>query len=235
VKSNDVLDEWAERSGAYSPDYYAYYGPDETSERVRALLDERVNTPDPILELGCSSGRHLRHLQEEGYDDLHGIDVNADAFEVMAEEYPELAHGMRFYADPIEEVVPDFDDDAFGAVFSVETLQHVHPENEWVFDELVRVADDLIVTVEHEGPAEAEAADAADAEAADAEAADGEMTDAEATDSKATDAEPVNYVHDEFPLYYRDWNAVFTDRGCEQVAIAELDRDTLRAFRPPNA
>ena len=232
MKSNDVLDEWADRSGAYSPDYYAYYGPDETSERVRALLDERVDTTDPVLELGCSSGRHLRHLQEEGYDDLHGIDVNADAFEVMVDEYPELAHAMRFYADPIEDVVPDLDDDAFGAVFSVETLQHVHPENEWVFDELVRVADDLIVTVEHEGSGDAEATDA---ESADAEATDAESAGAEATDVEATTAESVNYVHDEFPLYYRDWNAVFTDRGCEQVAVTELDRDTLRAFRPPSA
>jgi len=219
VESNDVLDEWAKRSGAYSPDYYAHYGPDEASDRVRGLLDERVDGTDPVVELGCSSGRHLQHLQAAGFEDLHGVDVNPDAFEVMLDEYPELAHAVTFYADPIEEVLVEFDDDAFGAVFSVETLQHVHPESEWVFDEVVRVAEKAVVTVEVETPADGTAASGRTVEPA----------------TTGTSAESVNYVHDEFPLYYRDWEAVFTDRGCEQVARVDLDRDTVRAFRPPTA
>jgi len=45
-------------------------------------------------------------------------------------------------------------------------------------------------------------------------------------------ADDVNYIDGEFPLYYRDWNSVFTERGFREVASATLDRDTLRAFRP---
>lgn len=205
MNTHDVLASWANRSGEYSPDYYAHYGPNEASERVRALLDEAIEPIDPVIELGCSSGRHLAHLHEAGYSDLHGIEINKAAFDVMAEEYPALADAGTFHATAIEDVVGEFDDDAYRAVFSVQTLQHVHPENAWVFDEIVRIAEDLIVTVEIEV--------------------------GEDGDPMADDA--VNYVNDEFPLYYRNWNREFIGRGCEELAAASVGNDTVRAFRPP--
>lgn len=203
-----MLDEWAGRSGEYSPDYYAYYGPNETSERLRDYIGSSVEPTATILELGCSSGRHLAHLLDHGYEHLHGIDVNEESFDVMAEQYPALADSGTYYADAIENVVTDFGDGQFDVVYSVETLQHVHPDNEWVFDELVRITDDLLVTVETEAPQSDETAD-----------------DTE---------DDVNYVNDEFPLYYRDWDEIFTDRGLDQVAVESTRRDTLRAFRAVN-
>ena len=207
MNPNDVRQGWAERSGEYSPDYYAYYGPDETSESIRGLLDSRVGAEAAVLELGCSSGRHLAHLHDHGYDDLHGVEINDDAFEVMAEEYPDLAEAGTFYADAIEKTVPEFADDRFDAVFSVETLQHIHPENEWVFDELARVTDDLLVTAEIEDD--------------EGDGGQGESDDPD-----------VNYVDDDVPLYYRNWRRVFTGRGFVEVASESLRRDILRAFRP---
>jgi SAM-dependent methyltransferase len=204
VDPNDVRQGWAERSGEYSPDYYAYYGPDETSESIRELLDSRVGADAAVLELGCSSGRHLAHLRDHGYDDLHGVEINDDAFDVMAEEFPDLADAGTFYAEAIESVVPQFADDRFDAVFSVETLQHIHPDDEWVFGELARITDDLLVTAEIE---------------------DG--------DHSETDADgDVNYVDDGVPLYYRNWRRIFSDRGFVEVDSGTTRRDTLRAFRP---
>ncbi len=56
------------------------------------------------------------------------------------------------------------------------------------FEELARIVDDLLITVENEGG----------------------------------DPGEVNYVDDNVPLYYRDWNAVFTDCGLTEVdSIAE--------------
>jgi len=151
MDSPDVRAEWAERSGEYSPDYYAHYGPDETSEAIRDALDGAVASDAPVLELGCSSGRHLAHLREHGFEDLHGVDINADAFDVMEEAYPELAAEGTFYVEAIEDVVDRFDENEFGAVYSAETLQHVHPDATGVFEELARIASDRIVTVENEG------------------------------------------------------------------------------------
>lgn len=188
---------WHGRTGEYSPDYYAHYGPDATSERVRANLDATVGPDGTVLELGCSAGRHLAHLYAHGYRDLWGVDINADAGTVMRQAYPALAADGTFAFDAIQAVINGFDDGQFDAVYSVETLQHLHPDHDWVFAEVARVTDGVLVTVEVEpdaGPA-------------------------------------VTYVNDEFPLYRRDWAAVFTGLGFELVETEDLGRATLRVFR----
>jgi len=203
VDSNEVRQQWAERNGEYSPEYYAYYGPDDTSESIRGILDQFVDRDASVLELGCSSGRHLAHLLDHGFENLAGIEVNGDAFDVMEETYPELAEQGTFYHAAIEDVVDDFEDGQFDAVYSVETLQHIHPDVEWVFEEIARITDDLLVTVENEG---------------------GE-------DQSHSDDPDVNYVNDDFPLYYRDWNRVFTEFDFVEVDAEVGERDTVRTFR----
>ncbi|ELZ33862.1 methyltransferase, partial [Halogeometricum pallidum JCM 14848] len=74
MDSNDVHRRWTGRSGAYSPEYYAYYGPNETSEMLADAIDRFAGSDPSILELGCSSGRHLAHLFEEGYEDVSGVE-----------------------------------------------------------------------------------------------------------------------------------------------------------------
>ena len=202
MDSHDVRREWAGRSGEYSPEYYAHYGPDKRSESLRETFAEYLDPDARVLELGCSSGRHLAHLQDHGFENLEGIEINADAFETMEDAYPDLAAAGTFYCDAIENVVEDFEDDRFDAVFSVETLQHIHPDADWVFAELARITGTLLVTVENEGD-------------------DGD--------------EDVNYVQDDFPLYYRDWNRVFTDLGFDQVDVEHGKRDTVRTFRVPES
>ncbi|QSX00093.1 class I SAM-dependent methyltransferase [Haloterrigena alkaliphila] len=201
MNSNEVRRQWETRSGAYSPEYYAYYGPDERSESVRTLLERYVDRDASILELGCSSGRHLSHLYEHGFEELAGIDVNDDAFDVMREHYPDLADAGTFYHDTIENVVGDFDDGRFDVVYSVETLQHLHPDVEWVLEDLARITDDLLVTVENEG------------------------------ENPQSDDLEVSYVNGDFPLYHRNWKRVFTDLGLLEVDAESGTRDTVRAFR----
>ena len=202
MNADDVRRQWAERSGEFSPEYYAYYGPNETSDLLRRTLDRFVDRRAPVLELGCSSGRHLAHLHDHGFENLAGIEVNHEAFDVMREAYPALADAGTFYRDAIEDVVHDIPDDRFGAVYSVETLQHLHPDAEWVFGELARLAADLLVTVENEGDVQAGAT-----------------------------APEMSYVNDEVPLYFRDWNAVFTDLGFVEADAEPNGRDTVRVFR----
>lgn len=198
MDSNDIREEWAERSGEYSPTYYAYYGADETSELLRSILEDHVEKDAAILEVGCSSGRHLAALSDAGFSDLTGVDINADALDVLAETYPELAASGSFHAMAIEEFVTDVADGAYDVVFSVETLQHLHPDVNWAFEELARIVDDLLITVENEGGTEGE----------------------------------VNYVDDNVPLYYRDWNAVFTAFDLTETDSMDGKRDTVRVFQP---
>ncbi|WP_121823106.1 class I SAM-dependent methyltransferase [Halostella salina] len=198
MDSHEVRRAWADRSGEYSPTYYAHYGPDATSELIQSVLERRAGREASVLEVGCSAGRHLAALADAGFSDLTGVDVNGEALDVLAETYPDLAATGTFHETTIEEYVTGLDD-AFDAVFSVETLQHIHPDAEWVFDELVRITDGVLVTVENESGA----------------------------------AGAVNYVDQDVPLYYRDWNGVFTDRGLVEVESTETKRDTARVFQPP--
>jgi SAM-dependent methyltransferase len=169
------------------------------------------------MELGCGPGRHLAHLHDAGFSDLSGLDVNSEAFDVLAEEYPDLDAVGDFVCDPIESAVPGYAADQFDAMYSVETLQHVHPDEAAVFEDIVRVTGDILVTVENEG--------------AD-DSADDDPDDDSAGDDPATDPE-VNYVREEIPLYYRDWATVFGDLGCEQLRVESRGRDTMRVFRTP--
>jgi SAM-dependent methyltransferase len=196
---------WAERSGQYSPEYYAEIGPNEVSETLATVLSYYADDSAAVLELGCSSGRHLAALREAGFENLTGIDLNDDAFDVMAEYFPRVAETGTFHTGAIEDVLPEFDDGAFDVVYSVETLQHVHPDETWVFEEVIRVTDDLLVTAENEGN----------------------------SPQRGRDGAEVSFVNDDFPLYHRDWKAVFSDRGLAQLVCEPTSRDTVRVFRVP--
>jgi len=199
----DVRRDWAERVGKYSPEYYARIGPNEVSETLGEVFTHYVGDDAAILEVGCGSGRHLAYLLENGYENLTGIDINDDAFDVMADRYPELAATGTFHTGAIEDVVPTLPEGAFDVVYSVETLQHVHPEDEWVFEALARVTSDLLITAENEGN----------------------------SPDRGRGSKAVSYVDNEFPLYHRDWKAVFTDLGLAQLIREPTARDTIRVFR----
>jgi SAM-dependent methyltransferase len=217
MDADAVYRAWAEREGEFSPRYYAYYGPNETSEFVREVVAGLATESPTILELGCSSGRHLAHLHEHGYRDLVGIEINDDAIAVMEDVYPDLAAAATVHVDAIEDVITEFPADSVDVVFSAETLQHIHRDHTWVFDEVARVTADRLVTVERESPG-----------------TDSESTtepEAGTTVQSTSDRESVTYVNEEFPLYYRDWGSVFGGRGFEQETVADLGRLTGRAFR----
>ncbi|WP_122089296.1 class I SAM-dependent methyltransferase [Halalkalicoccus subterraneus] len=203
MRPDDVRQDWADRSGRFSPEYYAQLGPNEVSETLADVLTHYVDDSAAILEVGCGSGRHLAYLLERGFGNLTGIDINGDSFSVMAEQYPRLANAGTFHTGAIETHLPEFDDDAFDVVYSVETLQHIHPDDEWVFEEFARITDDLLVTAENEGNGP----------------------------TRGRAETPVSYVDDEFPLYHRDWKTVFTNRGFVQLIREPTSRDTIRVFR----
>ncbi len=203
IDPEDNHRSWAERSGEYSPKYYAEIGANEVTETLAAVFEHYVDSDAAVLELGCSSGRHLAHLHNQGYKNLTGIDINDESFEVMAKYFPRLAEAGTFHTGPIEDILPGMDDDTFDVIYSVETLQHVHPDDEWVFEEIVRVSNDLVITAENEGN----------------------------SPTRGRKASTVSSVHDEFPLYHRDWKDVFSELGLAQLLCEPGKRDTVRVLR----
>lgn len=151
MNADRVHAEWTDRSGEFSPHYYAYYGHDEKTDLLETHVTQFAEVDSRILELGCSSGRHLAALLDAGFGDLTGIDINPDSFRVMADHYPRLAAEGTFICDSIENILPEVATNGFDLVYSVETLQHIHPDETWVFDEIARITNSFIITIENEG------------------------------------------------------------------------------------
>lgn len=198
----DVRTHWANRCGEYAPEYYAHHGPNDTSELLADRLEKYSDRSDRILELGCSAGRHLAHLFDQGYTDLSGIDVNEHAFEVMKTTYPRLTRAVEAHACAIEEVLPAIPEDHFDAVYSIETLQHLHPDVDWVHADLARITDGLLITIENEGD----------------------------TIGYETNEYDEVAINDEFPLYKRNWETIFTEAGFRTLETTTHRRFTIRTF-----
>ena len=101
-----------------------------------------------ILEVGCNIGRNLEGLRRAGYFKLWGVEINAEAVEIMKTQYPELNHSKVRVA-AIEDVIEDGVTDFFDVVFTMAVLQHIHPKSKFVFAEMVRITKYLI-TIEDE-------------------------------------------------------------------------------------
>lgn len=194
---------WENRTEEFSPEYYADIGQNEVTETLENVFEHYVQQDAAILEVGCSSGRHLANLLDEGYQNLTGIDINPDSFDVMAEQYPRLAETGTFHTGAIEDILPEYDDDSFDVIYSVETLQHVHPDNTDVFEEIRRVSSDLVITAENEGN----------------------------SPTRGRKGSEISMVHDDFPLYHRNWKDVFSGLGLAQLLSEGGKRDTVRVFR----
>lgn len=198
---DEIREHWATRTGQFSPEDYAIRGPNEVTHTLADILDHYVTRDAAILEIGCGSGRHLEYLREQGFRNLSGIDINESAFEVMASEYPRLHDIGEFDVGAIESVLPTIETDAYDVIYSVETLQHIPPADTDCFKHLPRISRDLVITAENEGNGPTRG-----------------QTDC-------------TYVRDEFPLYYRDWKAIFSELGMAQLLCEPTDRDTIRVFR----
>ncbi|MCB1219517.1 MAG: class I SAM-dependent methyltransferase [Planctomycetales bacterium] len=134
---------------------YRQPGTGDAAVRNSAMMLERMidklGCHDPyVLEIGCAAGHNLQHLQALGMHRLSGIEINPDAVARLQQDLPELFAEARIYNLPVEDVMGLFGDGEFDVVCSVNVLSHIHPDSEWVFSELARVATSGLVLVEDE-------------------------------------------------------------------------------------
>ncbi|MFI5225135.1 MAG: methyltransferase domain-containing protein [Candidatus Limnocylindrales bacterium] len=114
------------------------------------LVRSYVRDESRILEIGCNVGRNLAFLFDAGYRDLTGIEINSDALVKLREAYPELSATAELINAPVEDVIGDLPDDSFDLVFAMAVLEHIHPDSDWIFGQIVRIARTVILTIEDE-------------------------------------------------------------------------------------
>jgi SAM-dependent methyltransferase len=115
------------------------------------LQEAGVEPTDSILELGCNIGRNLAVLNQRGFHELNGIEINPHAVAAMRQYYPDTSKRVEVTIGPLEKVLPGVADHAHEVVFSMAVLEHVHPDSDAIFDHIVRVAGRFILTIEDEG------------------------------------------------------------------------------------
>jgi len=101
-----------------------------------------------ILEIGCNVGRNLNLLNEKGFSNLQGIEINSDAIKKMKEYFPDLKASI--INGSAENTIKKIPDQSFDLVYTMAVLVHIHPESEWVFSEIVRITKKYLITIEYE-------------------------------------------------------------------------------------
>lgn len=125
----------------------------EGAERSRYLvgvLERHVGKDASVLEIGCNVGRNLHFLLEAGWRDVAGVEISEQAVELMKQAFPDVAERAAIHVGPVEEHLKRFGDGQFDVVFTMAVLEHIHPESEWIFPEMVRVAGKRLVVLEDE-------------------------------------------------------------------------------------
>lgn len=108
----------------------------------------KSNLPDGsarILEVGCNVGRNLNALWKVGYRNLHGVEINPNAVDLMRKEYADMMRDVNVSVCPIEEFVFG----QYDCIFTMAVLCHIHPDSEFIFQRMAN-SSETILTIEDE-------------------------------------------------------------------------------------
>ena len=109
-----------------------------------------VGYEDSILELGCNCGANLYGLHRMGYQHLSGIEINENAASHMKRTFPDLAKRTAISVGSLEEILPKTETKSADVIFTMAVLIHIHPQSDYIFNEMVRVARKYICVIETE-------------------------------------------------------------------------------------
>lgn len=132
MQENYQIETWASDFGAdytdrniYNPEelnlYYSSLIGIKRSEMNVYFLDDLHLTDKRILEVGCNVGNQLRLLQQQGYKNLWGLELQNYA----VEKAKELTKGINIIQG-IGDDIP-FKDGYFDLVFTSGVLIHINP------------------------------------------------------------------------------------------------------------
>lgn len=127
------------------PDYYLNLKP--VSDMWVEVFEKFVSRDKSILELGCSVGRNLFYLRQNGYKHIKGIEINPHAQELAADSFgEEIADYITISS--IEDYLST--PHSFDVVFTSGVLMHIHPDSEWIFSGMAKTAQEYLMCSEVE-------------------------------------------------------------------------------------
>lgn len=125
--------------------HFPYLLHKEKSIYLLKFVKKYCTKKDKILEIGCNVGRNLNCLFQAGYKKLSGIEISSMALGVLKDVYYHMAEKTIFYNKPVEDIIKNFKNNQFNLTFTMAVLAHLHQESNWVFKEIARVSQALII------------------------------------------------------------------------------------------
>jgi len=127
-----------------------YIDHEDRSAFLLQYIQKYCKPDSRILEIGCNVGRNVNYLYNHGFKNIEAIEISERAVQCFAETYPETFKNVKIYNMPVENIIHLFPDNRYDLVFSMAVLQHIHPESEWIFPHIRRVAKKYVLTIEDE-------------------------------------------------------------------------------------
>ena len=114
-----------------------------TRDKINKTFLKNINTNKPILEVGCNIGNQLVALENIGYKNLFGVDINKKSLlEAKKNSNINFLESSAFDLP--------FKDSYFNLVFTNNVLIHIKPSNlDKIFNEIYRVSDKFIMGFEY--------------------------------------------------------------------------------------
>jgi SAM-dependent methyltransferase len=120
------------------------------SQTIINMLDGLITKEYSILEIGCNSGRNLNHLWQDGYKNLRGMEISEHAVKRLRIEYPSLAM-IPVDIGPAELSIQKYASNSVGVIFTMAVLEQLHPDSQFLFKEIARVAGKYVLAIEPRG------------------------------------------------------------------------------------
>ena len=116
-----------------------------------ALLGEVVRLASgpeaPILDMGCNVGRHLNALHKCGFTNLHGVDVQKAAIELMGQVFPEMAAKAHVEQGTFRNYLCKTPGRFFEVVFTYGATVELIPPDFSVCQHMARIASRAVIMV----------------------------------------------------------------------------------------
>ena len=87
---------------------------------------KNVSKIEPILDVGCGDGWALKMFQQEGFSDLHGVDISEEQTDIAHRFFPQVIHG-----DAIEFL--ENNPEKFILITAFDVLEHLTKDEAFVF------------------------------------------------------------------------------------------------------
>ena len=99
------------------------------------IHDRNISRRSKLLDIGCYTGSLIHNLNQLGYHDVYGIDLDKSSIHRGSKIYPKLVGRLKYY----DGVVLPYENNTFDLVTMFDVLEHISDVEKFLSEEVRRV------------------------------------------------------------------------------------------------